>query len=181
MKTSCIRSHESAGHMVVCVVTDHMVGDRQSPGATILGGRDYLPPPPTIAYQSRRQVPYLVTGAFGFWDFGSLHIKALRRPWPTVVAAAQSALLTVRRHNASFCGRGGCKRKGFAAFVADCLDGSGHRERAVVHFVCRHFWTTVPVLRCAHEPTGRGLVVCGNQRCFNVVTFVSQCVSFFLL
>ena len=108
----CIRSHES-GHMVVCVVTDHMVGDRRSPGATILGGRDYLPPPPTIAYQSRRQV---------FWDFGSLHLKALRRPWPTV-----------------------------------WMDQG--TERAVVHFVCRHFWTTVPVLRCAHEPTGRGLVV----------------------
>ena len=33
----CIRCHESAGHMVVCVVTGQMVGDRRSPGATILG------------------------------------------------------------------------------------------------------------------------------------------------
>ena len=32
----CIRSHESAGHMVVYVVTDQMVGDRRSPG-TVLG------------------------------------------------------------------------------------------------------------------------------------------------
>ena len=56
----CIRSQESAGHMVVCVVMDQMVGDRQSPGATILEGRDHQPPPPTIAFQSRRQVPYIV-------------------------------------------------------------------------------------------------------------------------
>ena len=34
---SCIRSIKSAGHMVVCVVTGQMVGDRRSPGATILG------------------------------------------------------------------------------------------------------------------------------------------------
>ena len=33
----CIRSNKSAGHMVVCVVTGQMVGDRRSPGATILG------------------------------------------------------------------------------------------------------------------------------------------------
>ena len=32
----CIRSHESAGHLVVCVVTGQMVGDRWFPGATIL-------------------------------------------------------------------------------------------------------------------------------------------------
>ena len=39
----CIRSHESAGHMVVCVVTGQMVGDRRSPRATILGvGTIYL-------------------------------------------------------------------------------------------------------------------------------------------
>ena len=44
----CIRSHESAGHTVVV------------PRATILGGRDHLPPQPTIACQSRRQVPYIV-------------------------------------------------------------------------------------------------------------------------
>ena len=34
----CIRSHESAGLLVVCVVTDQMVGGRRSPGAKILGG-----------------------------------------------------------------------------------------------------------------------------------------------
>ena len=33
----CIRSRESAGPMVENVVTDQMVGDRRSPGATILG------------------------------------------------------------------------------------------------------------------------------------------------
>ena len=33
----CIRSIASAGHMVVCVVTVQMVGDRRLPGATILG------------------------------------------------------------------------------------------------------------------------------------------------
>ena len=32
----CIRSHESAGHMIVYVVTDQMVGDRRSPGRQYL-------------------------------------------------------------------------------------------------------------------------------------------------
>ena len=51
---SCIRSHKSAGHMVVCLVTGLMVCDRRFPGATILGGRfstssanHSLPVPPT--------------------------------------------------------------------------------------------------------------------------------------
>ena len=35
----CIRSHASAGHLVVYFVTAQMVGDRRFPGATILGGR----------------------------------------------------------------------------------------------------------------------------------------------
>ena len=34
----CVRSHESASVSVVYVATDQMVGDRRSPGATILGG-----------------------------------------------------------------------------------------------------------------------------------------------
>ena len=33
----CIRSHASAGHLVVYFGTGQMVGDRRSPGATILG------------------------------------------------------------------------------------------------------------------------------------------------
>ena len=33
----CIRSRASAGHLVVYFVTGQMVGDRRSPGATILG------------------------------------------------------------------------------------------------------------------------------------------------
>ena len=36
---SCFRSHKSAGLLVLCVVTDQMVGDRRSPGATVLGGK----------------------------------------------------------------------------------------------------------------------------------------------
>ena len=40
--------------MVVYVAMDQMVGGRRSPRATILGGRDCLPLPPTIAARSRR-------------------------------------------------------------------------------------------------------------------------------
>ena len=43
------RSHESAGLLVMCVVTGQMVGDRQSPEATILGGE--------IAYLFRQPSP----------------------------------------------------------------------------------------------------------------------------
>ena len=49
----------SAGHMVVCFVTGQMVGDRRSPGATILG-RVFLLLPSTIPRRSRRQVVYIV-------------------------------------------------------------------------------------------------------------------------
>ena len=37
----CIRSHESAGHLVVYFVTGPMVGDRRFPGA-ILSGSEFL-------------------------------------------------------------------------------------------------------------------------------------------
>ena len=46
--------------MVVCVVTGQMVGDRRSPRGDNTGGRDLLPPPATIAFLSRRQVPNFV-------------------------------------------------------------------------------------------------------------------------
>ena len=110
----CIRSNESAGHMVVCVVTS----GGWTPGATVLGWRDYLLPPPTIIFKSRRQIPYIVmvfflcvvTGASVFWDFGSLYLEASRRPsgqllWqrqtqPTVAAAASPASTTLRRQRA---------------------------------------------------------------------------------
>ena len=36
----CIKGHGSAGHRVVCIAMDQMVGNRQSPGATILGGEN---------------------------------------------------------------------------------------------------------------------------------------------
>ena len=52
----CIRSHKSAGHLVVYFVMGLMVGDRRFN----TGGRDHLPPQPTIAFQSRRHVPYIV-------------------------------------------------------------------------------------------------------------------------
>ena len=44
----CIRSHESAGHMVVFVVTGLLIGDRRSPRGDSTGGCDRLPPPPFI-------------------------------------------------------------------------------------------------------------------------------------
>ena len=67
---------------------------------------------------------YIVTSSIVFWDFGSLYLVASRRPscrccgsgnlnkdvaasmLPTVAAAAHSALLTVRRHEASGSGSG---------------------------------------------------------------------------
>ena len=52
---SCIRSIKSAGHMVVCVVTGQMVGDRWSPGATILGvGTYYLLRQPSLSCPADR-------------------------------------------------------------------------------------------------------------------------------
>ena len=54
----CIKSHASAGLLVVCVVTDQMVGDRQSPNTG--EGRDRVPPQPTIACRSRRLVVRVV-------------------------------------------------------------------------------------------------------------------------
>ena len=56
----CTKGHASAGHMVVYVAMDQMVGGRRSPGAIILGGRDCLPLPPTIAVRSRRLVAYIL-------------------------------------------------------------------------------------------------------------------------
>ena len=41
-------------------VTAQMVGNRRSPGATILGGESGYPLPPTIALRSRRQVAYIL-------------------------------------------------------------------------------------------------------------------------
>ena len=76
----CIRSRESAGHMVMYFVTGQMVGDRRSPGATILGvevvyflRQPSLPGPPTGPEHSdaswcgrctRWQVVYIQTGSF---------------------------------------------------------------------------------------------------------------------
>ena len=49
----CIGSHKSAGLLVLCIVMDQMVGDRRSPGATVLGSefvyllrQSSLPGPP---------------------------------------------------------------------------------------------------------------------------------------
>ena len=56
----CIKGHASAGHRVVCIAMDQMIGNRRSPGATILGRRECLPLLPTIALRSRRQVVYIL-------------------------------------------------------------------------------------------------------------------------
>ena len=67
-----IRSIASAGHRVVCVVTDQMVGDRRFPGAIILGAscsttsaNHPVSVPPTG--------PGLPERFLLFWDFGSLY------------------------------------------------------------------------------------------------------------
>ena len=36
----CIKGHASAGHRVVCIAMDSLVGNRRSSGATILGGEN---------------------------------------------------------------------------------------------------------------------------------------------
>ena len=36
----CFTGHASAGHRVVCIAMDQMVGNRRSPGATILGSEN---------------------------------------------------------------------------------------------------------------------------------------------
>ena len=47
----CIRSHESAGHLVVYFVTGQVVGDHRFPWATILGANHHLLIPPTGCVQ----------------------------------------------------------------------------------------------------------------------------------
>ena len=57
----CTRSPESAGQFFVNFVMG-LMGWRIAgfPGADNTGGRDHLPPQPTIAFQSRPHVPYIV-------------------------------------------------------------------------------------------------------------------------
>ena len=56
----CIKGHASAGHRVVCIAMDQMVGNRRSPGATILGSENvYLCCQPSLV-RSRRQVVYIL-------------------------------------------------------------------------------------------------------------------------
>ena len=51
----CIRSIKSAGHMVVCVATGQMVGDRGFPGATTLGVESiYLLSQPSLSCPADR-------------------------------------------------------------------------------------------------------------------------------
>ena len=64
------RSHVSAGHMVVCVVTDQIVGDRHR----------FLVPPTGPEHRDGSFFLCIVTGSIVFWDFGSLYPKASRRP-----------------------------------------------------------------------------------------------------
>ena len=134
----CIKGHASAGHRVVCIAMDQMVGNRRSTGATTLGGRECLPLLPTIALRSRRRVVYILmlcgvdcvrdgrsrtssrvrrcgvrnASCCGSGSGGMTlrspssqllrqrqlaNAKALRRPWPTVVAAAFQLVKTLRR------------------------------------------------------------------------------------
>ena len=93
----CISCIASAGHMVACVVMDQMVGDRRSPGRQYWGSR-----PSTSSANHRFPVPS--TGSvhrdgsfFLFWDFGSLHLKASRRPSGQVLRQRQSQRKTLRR------------------------------------------------------------------------------------
>ena len=186
--------------MVVCVVTDQTVGDHRSPRATILGvetiyssANPRFPVPPTgSVLRDGSFFLRIVTCACGFWDVGSLHLKASRRPSGQllrqrqklyerrcgVLAAAHQALPTLRRHQChllrqrhqrndvaaylkpAVAAEAIGKRKGVAASVADCC-GSGFPcgQDVAASPMCSQFWTTVPVLHCAHEPSGRGLVV----------------------
>ena len=82
----CIRSQESAGHMVVYVVTDQMVGDRRSPGrqywrsspSTSSAFHRFPVPPTGSVHRDGSFFLCIVTGASVFWDFGSLY-QTLRR------------------------------------------------------------------------------------------------------
>ena len=57
----CIRSHESAGHMVVYVLTGQMVGDHRSPNGRQYWGARLSTSSANHRFQSRRQVAYIVT------------------------------------------------------------------------------------------------------------------------
>ena len=80
----CIRSHESAGRVVLCVVTGQMVGDRWWAGETIYllrqpsflvppTGREHLDGSWTVYEMAFSVLPdgFLFSGLF--WDFGSLY------------------------------------------------------------------------------------------------------------
>ena len=78
----CIRSHESAGLMVVYVVTDQMVGDRRFPGATVLGEGGVE----TVCFLRQPSFPVPPTGREhldGSWTVyevaGSVHPDGFRR------------------------------------------------------------------------------------------------------
>ena len=80
----CIRSHASAGHLVVYFVMAQMVGNRRSPGATILGGESEYPLPPTIALRSRRQLAYILIPCGRCMTWLVLYLQTgstSRRPW----------------------------------------------------------------------------------------------------
>ena len=105
----CIRSHASAGHLVVYFVTGQMVGDRRSPGADNTGGETiYLLSQPSLFSPADRF-------STSWWIFLPVHrdgffcVLGLRFAlpcgvaaslWPTVEAAASPASTTLRRQRA---------------------------------------------------------------------------------
>ena len=125
-----IRSHASAGHRVVCVVTGQMVGDRRFPGATILGAscsttsaNHPVSVPPTG--------PELPERFLLFWDFGSLYQRRCgvisyalsRQPYCSSIAAAISALCRgTSQQNITF--RCFCNSRRCGVLVSSCC-GSG--------------------------------------------------------
>ena len=121
-------TNESAGHMVVRVVTGQMVGDRRSPGATILGVEtiyllrqpSFLVPPTGREHLEESWTVYEMAGSVhpdGFDVAVSLVL--------TVVAAAIRVGLDVAASlKLAVAAEASGKRKGVAASVADCC-GSG--------------------------------------------------------
>ena len=103
----CIRCHVGGIHG--CVRRDGSDGWRSpDPGGDSTGRARLSTPSANHRFQvkSRRQVPYIVmdlfflcivTGASVFWDFGSLHFKASRRPSGQLLRQRQTQRKTLRR------------------------------------------------------------------------------------
>ena len=100
--------HQMPGLLVVCVVTDQTVGDRRSPGVTILGVETvYLPRQPSLLARVQVANVAMNRGRCTRWlVLNFLTGSTLRRHFLRAVAAAVSFVHVVAATSAWCCGTG---------------------------------------------------------------------------